>query len=150
MGWELETVEKPFVEQLLTMGWRYVEGDLDKPALTRRDSFAEVIQLATLRRQLHALNVDATGQPWLDDERVSQAVGALTRIPAHRLMEANRIATELLLSGITVEGLPGWDGGRSQTIHFIDWETPERNTFTVVNQYRVDCPPGYTLSLIHI
>lgn len=144
MGWELDEVERPFVEQLAGMGWRYVEGDLDKPALTGRDSFAEVIQLATLRRQLHALNLDATGQPWLDDERLSQVVGALTRIPAHRLMEANRIATELLLGGITVEGLPGWDGGRSQTVHFIDWETPGRNVFTVVNRYRVDCPPGYT------
>ncbi len=25
-----------------------------------------------------------------------------------------------------------------------DWQRPERNQFTVVNQYRVDCPPGYT------
>jgi methionyl aminopeptidase len=38
----------------------------------------------------------------------------------------------------------GWDGGRGQNVHFIDWEHPERNEFTVVNQYRVDCPPGYT------
>lgn len=144
MGWELETVEKPFVEQLLMMGWRYVEGDLDNPARTGRASFNEVIQEATLRRQLLALNLDATGQPWLDDERLSQAVGAITRIPAHRLMEANQAATELLLKGETVEGLPGWDGGRKQTIHFIDWAHPERNEFTVVNQYRVDCPPGYT------
>ncbi|MES2362617.1 MAG: type I restriction endonuclease subunit R [Pseudomonadota bacterium] len=143
MGWELEAVEKPFVEQLLTMGWRYVEGDIDTPARTGRASFIEVIQEATLRRQIRALNL-RDGRPWLDDERLSQAVGAITRIPAHRLMEANRIATELLLGGLTVEGLPGWDGGRSQTIHFIDWEHPERNEFTVVNQYRVDCPPGYT------
>jgi type I restriction enzyme R subunit len=142
MGWELETVEKPFVEQLVTMGWRYVEGDLDAPGRTGRTTFTEVIQEATLRRQLHALNVHE-GQPWLDGERLSQAVGALTRIPAHRLMEANRAATELLLRGITVEGLPGWDGGRGQTIHYIDWQHPERNEFTVVNQYRVDCPPGY-------
>ena len=63
MGWELETVEKPFVEQLLTMGWRYVEGDLDAPAATSRTSFTEVIQEATLRRQLHALNLDATASP---------------------------------------------------------------------------------------
>lgn len=144
MGWELETVEKPFVEQLLTMGWRYVEGDLDAPAATSRTSFTEVIQEATLRRQLHALNLDAADRPWLDDERLSQAVGAITRIPAHRLMEANQAATELLLGGLTVEGLPGWDGGRGQTIDFIDWAHPERNEFTVVNQYRVDCcPPGY-------
>ncbi|MCA3106719.1 MAG: type I restriction endonuclease subunit R [Rhodocyclaceae bacterium] len=144
MNWELETVEKPFVEQLLAMGWRYVEGDLDASAATSRTSFTEVIQEATLRRQLHALNLDANGQPWLDDERLSQAVGAITRIPAHRLMEANQAATELLLGGLTVEGLPGWDGGRSQTIHFIDWAHAERNDFTVINQYRVDCPPGYT------
>jgi type I restriction enzyme R subunit len=143
MGWELETVEKPFVEQLLTMGWRYIEGDLDAPAATSRATFTDVIQEATLRRQLHALNLSPTGQPWLDDERLSQAVGAITRIPAHRLMEANQAATELLLGGLTVEGLPGWDGGRGQTIHFIDWERPERNEFTVVNQYRIDCPPGY-------
>ena len=83
------------------------------------------------------------GRPWLDDERLTQAAGALTRIPAHRLMEANRAATELLLGGITVEGLSGWDGGRGQTVHYIDWQTPERNQFTVINQYRVDCPPGY-------
>ncbi len=49
----------------------------------------------------------------------------------------------MLLLGITVDGLPGWDGGRGQTIRFIDWDTPENNSFTVVNQYRVDCPPGY-------
>jgi type I restriction enzyme R subunit len=144
MGWEHETVEKPFVEQLLTMGWRHVEGDLDAPSATSRTSFAEVIQETTLRRQLQALNLDAMGQPWLDDERLSQAVGAITRIPAHRLMEANQAATELLLGGVTVEGLPGWDGGRGQTIHFIDWAHPERNEFTVVNQFRVDCPPGYS------
>lgn len=145
MGWELVTVEKPFVEQLLTMGWRYVEGDLDNPARTGRSTFTEVIQEATLRRQLRALNLH-DGQPWLDDERLSQVVGALIRISAHRLMEANRLATELLLGGITVEGLPGWDGGRGQTIHYIDWQHPERNEFTVINQYRVDCPPGYNRS----
>ena len=146
MGWELVTVEKPFVEQLVGMGWRYIEGDLDTPAATGRTSFAQVVQEAALRRQIHALNlreVDGVGQPWLDDERLSQAVGAITRIPANRLMEANRAATELLIGGITVEGLPSWAGGRGQTIHYIDWAHPERNEFTVVNQYRVDCRPGF-------
>ena len=147
MGWELETVEKPFVEQLVTMGWHHVEGDLDAPTSTGRSNFSEVIQDATLRRQLLALNL-YEGQPWLDDERLSQAVGALTRVPAHRLMEANRTATDLLLGGITVEGLPGWDGGRGQTLHYIDWQHPERNEFTVVNQYRVDCLPGYSKAFI--
>jgi type I restriction enzyme R subunit len=142
MGWELEEVERPFVEQLIAMGWRHVEGDLDSPASTGRASFTEVIQEATLRRQLRALNLH-DGEPWLDEGRLSEALGALTRIPAHHLMEANRLATDLITGGITVEGLAGWDGGRGQTIHYIDWEHPERNEFTVVNQYRVDCPPGF-------
>ncbi|ORC47818.1 restriction endonuclease subunit R [Burkholderia sp. A27] len=150
MGWELETVEKPFVHQLLTLGrWQHVFGDLDDPTVTGRAAFSEVVQESTLRRQLHALNLHG-GRPWLDDERITQAVSALTRIPAHRLMEANRIATALLLGGITVEGMPGWDGGRGQTIHYIDWQHPERNEFTVVNQYRVNCPPGYDRSKVFI
>ena len=133
------------------MGWRHLQGDLDTPASTGRSSFAEVVQEATLRRQLQALNLrdgDGHPQPWLDQGRISQAVAAITRIPSHRLMEANREATALLLGGITVDGLPGWDGGRGQTIHFIDWLQPERNEFTVVNQYRVDCPPGYSKAFI--
>ncbi|MBL8226398.1 MAG: type I restriction endonuclease subunit R [Chromatiales bacterium] len=143
MGWELDEVERPFVEQLTALGWRHAKGDLDDPTRTGRADFTQVIEEATLRRQLRALNLDAAGQPWLDDDRISQAIGALTRLPDHRLMEANKAATELLLGGLSVEGLPGWDGGRGQTVHYIDWAHPERNEFTVVNQYRVNCPPGH-------
>jgi type I restriction enzyme, R subunit len=85
---EWTLVERPLIEQLLSMGWRYVEGDIDVPALTSRSSFTEVIQENTLRRHLRALNT-RDGAPWLDDERLSQAVGSITRIPAHRLIEAN-------------------------------------------------------------
>lgn len=142
MGWELEDVERPFVEQLLGMGWNHVEGDIDIPAVTGRTGFNEVIQEQTLRERLRAINL-RDGAPWLDDERISEAVAAITRIAVPRLLEANQAATEPLLKGITVDGLPGWDGGRGQTIQYIDWYNPTNNHFTVINQYRVDCPPGY-------
>jgi type I restriction enzyme R subunit len=141
MGRELEDVEKPFIAQLTQLGWSPVEGSLDDPAVTGRGSFAEVIQEAVLRERLLALNL-RDGRPWLDDERVAEAVAAITRLSG-RLMEANEKVTRLLIDGITVEGLPGWDGGRGQTICYIDWETPGNNRFTVINQYRVDCPPGF-------
>ncbi len=32
--------------------------------------------------------------------------------------------------------------GRGQTIHYIDWEHPERNDFLAINQFRVDEPGG--------
>lgn len=143
MGWELVDVEKPFVAQLQAVGWDYREGSLDDATLTGRSGFAEVIQEGLLREQLRTLNLGPDGAPWLDEVRLSEAVSAITRLGTHKLMEANEKATALLIRGLTVEGLPGWDGGRSQTIRYIDWETPANNRYAVINQYRVDCPPGF-------
>jgi type I restriction enzyme, R subunit len=143
MGWELDDVEKPFVAQLQALGWAHIEGSIDDPSVTGRTGFAEVVQEEMLRAQLRALNLGPDGSPWLDEARLSEAVTAITRLGTHKLMEANEKATALLIRGLTVEGLPGWDGGRGQTIRYIDWETPANNRFTVVNQYRVDCPPGF-------
>lgn len=84
-------------------------------------------------------------KPWLDDARLSEAVGAITRPGQRGLMEANQTVTELLLRGLTVEGLPGWDGGRGQTIRYIDWDDVGANTFTIASQFRVDCPPGHEM-----
>jgi len=143
MGWELDDVEKPFVAQLQALGWAYNAGSLDDPAVTGRTSFAEVIQEGVLREQLCALNLGADGAPWLDDARLSEAVAAITHLGTHKLAEANEKATTLLIRGLTVEGLPGWDGGRGQTVRYIDWESLANNRFSVINQYRVDCPPGF-------
>lgn len=143
MGWELDDVEKPFVAQLKALGWVHVEGSLDDPAVTQRTNFVEVVQEGVLREQLRALNPGPDGQPWLDNDRTSEAIAAITRLGTAKLMEANEKATELLCKGLTVEGLPGWDGGRGQTIRYIDWDVPANNRFTVVNQFRVDCLPGF-------
>lgn len=142
MGWELEDVERRVIGQLIGLGWTRVAGSLDDPARTQRTSFSEVLQEYILRTKLRALNL-RDGNPWLDESRISEAIAAITRIGVSKLMEANQIATELLLKGITVEGLPDWNGGRGQTIQYIDWNKPDNNQFTVVSQFRVDCPPGY-------
>jgi type I restriction enzyme R subunit len=71
-----------------------------------------------------------------------EAVSAITRLDSQDLMEANRAATRLLLKGTTVEGLSEWNGGRDQTVHYIDWDHPENNTFRVITQFRVDQPGG--------
>ncbi|WP_339750773.1 type I restriction endonuclease subunit R [uncultured Marinobacter sp.] len=141
-GPEFTEVELPFIQQLEQEGWDYIEGSLDFPSVTHRDTFAQVIMEPLLRDRLLAINT-RNGKPWLDERRVDQAVSAVTRLPANKVMEANQLATELLHGGITVEGLPDWDGGRGQTIQFIDWATPANNTFTVVNQFKVKCPPGH-------
>nr|WP_321507678.1 HsdR family type I site-specific deoxyribonuclease [uncultured Celeribacter sp.] len=143
MGHEFDDVEQPFIDQCVAMGWQAQTGNMDDPALTGRNSFKDVIAEATLRERLRAINPGPDGEPWLDEARLSEAVSALTRHGQRGLMEANQAVTELLLKGLTVEGLPGWDGGRGQTIRYIAWDDVGANSFAIANQFRIDCPPGH-------
>ena len=146
-GPEFVEVERPFLDQLGSMDWQTILGDIDRPSTTRRASFREVLLSEDLRVALRTINL-RDGEEWLDEDRISQAVSALERIASPKLMEANQEATDLLLTGFSVDGLPDWDKGRSRTIHFIDWEHPENNTFTAINQFRVDCPGGFAKGFV--
>jgi type I restriction enzyme R subunit len=141
-GPEYDRVEKPFLDQLVSMGWKHTTGSVDNPTVSGRDTFREVLILDDLRKALVRINLDPSGMPWLDEPRVSEAISPLQRPGVHKLMEANRICTDLLLAGTAVDGVEGWEGGRSRPVHYIDWETPENNAFRVVNQFRVDEPGG--------
>ena len=146
-GPEYTQVEKPLIDQLTHMGWTHLEGALPgmpaptDPAKSARTSFSQIFLEERLKAQLRVINRGPDGKAWLDDRRISQAVAALTRIAAPSLLEANQKATELLMSGLTVDGLPGWDGGRDQRIqvHLLG-NDPLRNDFVVVSQFRVDIP----------
>ena len=137
---ERTKVELPLIAQLKGMCWQHIEGDIDVPYLTERESFRDVLLVGRLREALRRINLDDKGQPWLDDSRINQAISALERLGALKLMEANQQTMRLLLKGTEVEGLPDWDNGRDHPVCFIDFEHPERNDFLVVNQFRVDPP----------
>ncbi len=140
-GPEFTDVESPFLDQLASMGWKLVTGSVNHASVTGRDNFREVLIKDDLAKALRRINL-RDGRPWLDESRISQAIGALERISHARLMEANQEATRLILQGVTVEGLSDWDQARDKTVHFIDWEHPDNNTFTAVSQFKVDCPGG--------
>lgn len=147
-GPEKAKVEDPFIDQLVRMGWEYVTGNIDYPSATGRASFREVLLLDDLRRALRTINRTTDGKEWLDDGRISTAASALERLDASKLMEANEAVHNLLLTGVSVEGVADRDGGRMPTVHFIDWANPERNRFTVVSQFRIDEPSGQTHGFI--
>ncbi|WYL93078.1 MAG: HsdR family type I site-specific deoxyribonuclease [Gloeotrichia echinulata IR180] len=129
-------VEKPTIEQLISMGWQYIEGSWENPAVTERDNFKQILLTQRLKAAIKRINLDENGNPWLDDIQVQTAVSQLERLGANRLMEANQAATELLLKGTTILG----QDGKQHTVHFIEFnlEYLRRNDFLVINQYRVD------------
>jgi type I restriction enzyme R subunit len=88
-------VELPFIEQLKVMGWDHIEGDIDVPYLTERESFRDVLLADRLRKAVKKINLDDNGNFWLDDDRINQVVSALERISAPKLMEANKKAFDL-------------------------------------------------------
>lgn len=96
-----------------------------------------------MRRQIHALNF-RDGQPWLDKERLTQSMCAITRIPSHRVMWPTARRPNCCWVASRWRGYRASVGGRHQTYHNGDCDRPERKQFTVGNQYRVNCLPGYT------
>lgn len=132
---ELTHVELPFIEQLKAMGWEHLQGDIDVAYLGERETFREVI----LKDRLHAALLRVN--PWLDDNGAREAASHLERLGSHRLMEANTVATDLMLSGVPIATD---DSARDKTAHFIDFDNPQNNDFLAVNQFRVDIPGGQT------
>src|SRR5262245_25759706 len=139
--WEYELCEKPFCEQLKTIGWEWIEGDPDLPESTERVSSREVLLKGRLASALRKLNLRG-GKPWLDDERIERAIRNLEQAAGHRLMEINQSATELLLKGTVANGLPDWDQGRPQPVKYIDFENWANNDFLVINQFKVELTSG--------
>ena len=102
--WEYNLVEKPFCQQLNSMGWQWIEGDKDVPEFTERQSFREVLLKERLASTLKKLNL-RDGKPWLDDERQRRIVEKLEKAEGHRLMEVNESTTQMLLKGTEIENL---------------------------------------------
>ncbi len=84
LGPEYEGVEKPLIAQLVGMGRTHLEGappgsvTPTDPAESGRSVFSEVFLAGRLRSQVCTLNRDRNGKPWLDEQRLDQAIGALT------------------------------------------------------------------------
>jgi type I restriction enzyme R subunit len=73
IAWEYELVEKPFCQQLASMGWEWIKGDPDLPETTERTTSREVLLRARLAGALRKINLH-DGRSWLDDVRIDKAV----------------------------------------------------------------------------
>ena len=141
-GPEWEQVERPLLEHLFSLGWETLSwSQRQSDGVDFRSSDRDVLLERRLGSSLEKINRGPDGKPWLDEARIGSAVAELRSMPAGtKLLETNRLSTELLLGGVTVDGLPGWDGGRDQTIDYIDWDDWEANDFLAVSQFTVATP----------
>ncbi|MFG3504073.1 type I restriction endonuclease subunit R [Streptomyces sp. NPDC047821] len=158
-GPEYRYVERPLIDQLTSpdMGWRHVRGtagarlEADGAPPCARTRYEHAVLEGILRAKLEELNRRPDGRPWVDTARAEQAVSALTRgavTAGGGLVAANEAATRVLLDGVVVPGLDDWDGGRSRTIRFIDWQHPENNDFLAVSQFRMAVPGSQGEALV--
>jgi type I restriction enzyme R subunit len=131
-------VERPLLQQLVTMGWSYLEGDLDYPQKTFRDRFRDVLLYENLRQAIRRINEKEN----LDDITIDRAIHALQRSEKPGGLERNRELTEKLITGVSVPRATGGEGphSRNVTIKFFDFDPShlDKNEFLAINQFRVD------------
>lgn len=141
-GPEWELVEQRLLDQLASLGWAtLVWGEQHLSDDCDRANERSVLLEKRLRSALYEINLGPDRRTWLDEFRLNAAVAELRSMPAGvKLLEANQLSTSLLLGGVTVPGLEDWDGGRDQTISYIDWDDWEANDFLAVSQFRVATP----------
>ena len=141
-GPEWQKVERPLLDQLSLLGWKtlnWAERQVD--GVDARASDRGVLLERRLGSALNKINRGPDGAVWLDEARISAAIAELRSMSAGaKLLEANQQATELLLQGFAVAGLDEWDGGRDQTINYIDWDDWSANDFLEVSQFTVATP----------
>ena len=129
---ERNHVEKPFLDQLCSLGWQVLDCDSKQhPGGTFREKFTEVVMLPVLLEQLKVIN------PWLEDDQVEEVVKHLTAsFPSTGLIQNNQHALHLLLENTSVSENRK-TGEKSPTVRFIDFKHRDNNRFIAVCQFKV-------------
>ncbi len=131
---EKHHVEEPFLQQLEGLGWMVKRlGQTQLPQDSEREHFAQVVILPELRRALKKIN------DWLEDDQIEEVVRRITTFPAAGLLENNRHVLNLLLENTSVSENRK-TGERSPTVHYIDFDHPENNSFLAISQFKVRVP----------
>lgn len=134
---EWTTVERPLLQQLVAMGWTYLQGDIDYPQKTYRERFRDVLLYDNLRAAIKRINEAEQ----LDDVTIDRAIAALERSDRPAGLERNKELTEKLITGVSVPRATGGDAhSRNVTVKFIDFDPThqDKNEFLAINQFRID------------
>ena len=96
---ERSFVEKPFLDQLASLGWQVIDqgpGVPTDPTKSFRTSFRQVILQGVFRQSLQEINRTEQGLPWLTDKQIDDLIDEILNQPAKSLVEANEAVLKLL------------------------------------------------------
>jgi type I restriction enzyme R subunit len=129
---ERNHVEKPLLDQLQGLGWEIIDLDNKQlPADTFRQSFTEVVMEPVLKERLKVIN------DWLEDDQVDEVVKQITAsFPGKGLITNNRHVFTLLLENTSVSENRK-TGEKSPTVHSVDFQHLDINSFIAVCQFKV-------------
>ncbi|MCI5162278.1 MAG: type I restriction endonuclease subunit R, partial [Candidatus Electrothrix sp. AX5] len=132
---ELNKVEQPAIDQLVSLGWTYLPGAALSPEhpAQERSSFKEVVLPTRLNAAIQKIN------PWISVDNLRKVTRGLIHPTAATLMEANQDMHTALVRYLSVEQDLG-KGRKGQTVRIIDFDDPANNEFLVTNQFRVAGP----------
>jgi type I restriction enzyme R subunit len=136
-------VEKPFLDQLKTLGWTVIDhgpGHVPaNPATSLRTSFREGLLPDVFRDAERSINLTLYGgKPWLTDRQLDDLRDQVLRQPNRTLLEANEDIQALLFKAQVDRN--DVTGESDPVVKLIDFDHPERNVFHAINQFRVDTP----------
>jgi type I restriction enzyme R subunit len=125
-------VEKPFLNQLATLGWTVIDqghGFIpSNPAASLRASFREWLLPEVFRESVLAINRTADGTPWLTDRQLDDLRSQISRQPNRTLLEANEAIQALFLKAQVDRN--ELTGENDPVVQLIDFAHPERNRST--------------------
>lgn len=139
---EYSHIEKPFLIQLKSLGWTIIEqgaGIPTDPSKSLRTTFREVTLRDLFIQSVKDINVTDTGEKWLTHHQISEIHDDLVKLTRKNLLEANKEILNFLLSN-TKADVNELTGEEAPVVKYIDFDHPERNTFTAINQFRIDTP----------
>lgn len=129
-------VEKPFLDQLAALGWTVVDQGCgvipSDPAKSLRRTFREWLLPGIFAEAIKGLN------PWLTDRQLEDLRSQILRQPNRTLLEANEVIQKLLFKAQVDRNEE--TGEPDPVVKLIDFQSPERNTFHAINQFRIDTP----------
>jgi len=141
---EYRNIEKPFLDQLKSLGWEVIDQGMgaipSDPTVSRRASFRDVALLDVFRDSVRTANALSDGRTWLTDKQLDDLFLELTSHPGKSLIEANRDAMRLLFKAVV--DCNELTGEEHPEVRIIDFDRPKKNNFLAINQFRIDTPGG--------